>query len=121
MYHQIKKFLFKKDPEKVHYWVMRNLHLFAGNAVGSWFLKQNLVPKNRNLEKEIFGLNFKNHIGLAAGFDKDAKYQIGDLHSSSFKEIWKSKSYQNFRKNILTNRNKIDICQNCTEGTKVWA
>lgn len=54
-------------------------------------------------------------------FDKDAKYQIGDLHSSSFKEIWKNKSYQNFRKNILTNRNKIDICQNCTEGTKVWA
>lgn len=83
MYHQIKKFLFKKDPEKVHYWVMRNLHLFAGNAVGNWFLKQNLVPKNRNLEKEIFGLNFKNPIGLAAGFDKDAKY-VDDLAKLGF-------------------------------------
>ena len=53
-------------------------------------------------------------------FDKDAKYQVGDLQTNSFKEIWNSKPYQNFRKTILNNRRKIDICQNCTEGTKVW-
>ena len=53
-------------------------------------------------------------------FDKDAKHQIGDLQSNSFKSIWNSKKYENFRINILRNRKEIDICQNCTEGTKVW-
>jgi len=54
-------------------------------------------------------------------FDKDAKHQIGNLQTHSFKTIWKSKVYQDFRKNILNNRKEIDICKNCTEGTKVWS
>jgi len=53
-------------------------------------------------------------------FDKDAIHQIGDLKTNSFKSIWKSKAYQSFRKNILSNRKEIKICKNCTEGTKVW-
>ncbi len=53
-------------------------------------------------------------------FDKDAKYQLGDLQENSLQKIWRSKSYNNFRKALLTNRQEIDICQNCTEGTKVW-
>ena len=54
-------------------------------------------------------------------FDKDAKHQIGNLQTHSFKTIWNSKVYQDFRKNILNNRKEIDICKNCTEGTKVWS
>lgn len=54
-------------------------------------------------------------------FDKDAKYQIGDLKNTSFIAIWKSKPYKSLRKAILLNRKEIDICQNCTEGTKVWS
>lgn len=53
-------------------------------------------------------------------FDKDAKYKMGDIKSSSFKEIWYSNSYFNFRNQILKSRSQIDICQNCSEGTKVW-
>ena len=53
-------------------------------------------------------------------FDKDAKYKIGDLTKNSFKDIWKSKAYRSLRKEITSNRKEIDICQNCTEGTKVW-
>ena len=53
-------------------------------------------------------------------FDKDAKYKIGDLNNNSFNSIWKSNAYNKFRNLILSNRKEIDICQNCTEGTKVW-
>ena len=53
-------------------------------------------------------------------FDKDAIHQLGELQQTPLKEIWTSKPYNNFRKALLTNRQEIDICQNCTEGTKVW-
>jgi len=54
-------------------------------------------------------------------FDKDAKHQLGDLKNKKFKEVWLSDGYNNFRKSILKSRKEIDICTNCTEGTKVWA
>lgn len=54
-------------------------------------------------------------------FDKDAKHQLGDLKTQSFKELWHSEKYQGFRQSLLRSRKEIDICQNCSEGTKVWA
>jgi len=54
-------------------------------------------------------------------FDKDAKHQLGDLKIKSFGEVWKSNEYNAFRGSVLTSRSEIDICKNCTEGTKVWA
>jgi len=53
-------------------------------------------------------------------FDKDAKHILGSLEKEDFTAIWKSKKYTSFRKAILTERNKIDICRNCSEGAKVW-
>jgi len=53
-------------------------------------------------------------------FDKDATHAMGALTNQSFGKIWKSKNYKDFRGSILKNRQGIDICQNCTEGTKVW-
>jgi radical SAM protein with 4Fe4S-binding SPASM domain len=54
-------------------------------------------------------------------FDKDAQHQLGDLHTKSFSEIWQSDLYKSFRSRILSSRKEIDICTNCSEGTKVWA
>jgi radical SAM protein with 4Fe4S-binding SPASM domain len=54
-------------------------------------------------------------------FDKDAQHQLGDLNTKSFREIWQSSLYDAFRRKILKSRAEIDICTNCTEGTKVWA
>jgi radical SAM protein with 4Fe4S-binding SPASM domain len=54
-------------------------------------------------------------------FDKDAKHQLGDLKIQSFKELWHSEKYQGFRQSLLKSRKEIDICQNCSEGTTVWA
>ena len=54
-------------------------------------------------------------------FDKDANHAMGDLTKANFEKIWFSTSYQNFRSAILKSRSEIDICKNCSEGTKVWA
>lgn len=54
-------------------------------------------------------------------FDKDASHQMGNLTNTPFANIWNSTSYKNFRSSLLTSRSTIDICTNCTEGTKVWA
>jgi len=54
-------------------------------------------------------------------FDKDASHQLGNLRASSFAEEWRGEVYQNFRNNLIKSRRQIDICQNCTEGTRVWA
>jgi radical SAM protein with 4Fe4S-binding SPASM domain len=54
-------------------------------------------------------------------FDKDAQHQLGDLNTKKFREIWQSDLYRSFRSRILKSRAEIDICTNCSEGTKVWA
>ena len=54
-------------------------------------------------------------------FDKDASYVLGDLKEQRFSDIWHSKAYNSFRNSILQSRSEIEICKNCTEGTKVFA
>lgn len=53
-------------------------------------------------------------------FDKDASHALGSLSVQSFQSLWKSKAYGEFRQAILSARNQIDICTNCSEGSKVW-
>jgi radical SAM protein with 4Fe4S-binding SPASM domain len=54
-------------------------------------------------------------------FDKDAEHKLGNIRENDFKTVWKSPVYNDFRQNILKSRKKIDICKNCSEGTKVFA
>ncbi|MFM2387476.1 MAG: hypothetical protein RL660_2233 [Bacteroidota bacterium] len=53
-------------------------------------------------------------------FDKDATHQLGDLKQHTFKHIWQNDMYHRFRKQLMLGRKHIDICANCSEGTKVW-
>ncbi len=53
-------------------------------------------------------------------FDKDAQHQMGELNKQQFKTIWKSDIYADFRQKILKDRASIDICSNCSEGSKIW-
>jgi radical SAM protein with 4Fe4S-binding SPASM domain len=53
-------------------------------------------------------------------FDKDATHQFGKITELSFNEIWRSNNYNQFRNAILKSRKGIDICTNCTQGTKIW-
>ena len=73
MYFLLKPILFQFDPEKVHYFVTRNLkrlNRFPGGAALSRAIWE---VNNPRLEKEVFGLKFKNPVGLAAGFETSTK------------------------------------------------
>lgn len=68
----IRPILFQCDPEKVHYITFAIIRLFG--ALGLTRLYKTLfVLEDKRLEREVFGLKFKNPVGLAAGFDKEAK------------------------------------------------
>ncbi|HSD13490.1 MAG TPA: quinone-dependent dihydroorotate dehydrogenase [Flavobacterium sp.] len=74
MYKQIiRPILFCFDPEAVHYFTFSAVR-FANKIPGvSAILKSFYTVNDKRLEREVFGLKFKNPVGLAAGFDKDAK------------------------------------------------
>jgi dihydroorotate dehydrogenase len=68
----IRPILFSFDPEKVHHFtfsLIKNVSKIPG--VSGLFRKFYMVEDKR-LERELFGLKFKNPVGLAAGFDKNA-------------------------------------------------
>jgi dihydroorotate dehydrogenase len=73
MYRLIKPLLFKFDPEKVHYFVTRNLKRFNKFLGGAALSRAIWDVSDSRLEKEVFGLKFKNPVGLAAGFDKNGE------------------------------------------------
>ena len=69
----LKPLFFLFDPEKVHHLVfnlIKFVHLIPG--IGN-IIRLCYVIDHHKLERKVFGLNFKNPVGLAAGFDKDAK------------------------------------------------
>lgn len=68
----LRPLLFKSDPEKVHYFtfkMVRNLHRLGFAEIFRSIYK----ITDKRLERNLFGLTFPNPVGLAAGFDKDAK------------------------------------------------
>src|ERR1035437_5139590 len=74
MYKIIRKILFKIDAEKVHLWVMRWLTVACSIGFIRSILKSVFGHKDPSLERTLWGITFPNPVGLAAGFDKDAKY-----------------------------------------------
>lgn len=102
-----------------------------------------LIPKQENYARYKLGVNGKwqikntldNHCWrmwsgcvitwdgrvVPCCFDKDAEHSMGNLKHESLEEIWNSFPYQSFRKQILKSRSEVEMCKNCSEGTKVWA
>lgn len=69
----IRPLLFNIDPEKVHYFTfsaLRKLFLLPGSQK---LVREKFVIEDKRLEREVFGIKFPNPVGLAAGFDKDAR------------------------------------------------
>jgi len=67
----IRPFLFLLDPEKVHQLSFTLIKLLSKIGFAVVFRSLYLINDKR-LERELFGIKFKNPVGLAAGFDKDA-------------------------------------------------
>jgi len=74
MYKTIRKVLFTIEPEKVHNVVMKNLNILYKVPVLRALLRSQFSVKAPSLERTLWGITFPNPVGLAAGFDKDAKY-----------------------------------------------
>ena len=84
----IRPILFCFDPEKVHYFSFSFIKFISKIPFVPQIIKSIYEVKDTRLEREVFGLKFKNPVGLAAGFDKDAKcYQELSNFGFGFIEI----------------------------------
>lgn len=73
MYKLIRPLFFQFDPEKIHHFVTQSLKIFNKFPGGAKLSRAVFTVKNAKLEREVFGLKFKNPVGLAAGFDKNGE------------------------------------------------
>ena len=71
------------DPEKAHHTVTGGLNTFLKIWGAKSIVKSIYSHNDPRLEREVFGLKFKNPVGLAAGFDKNAEY-IADMAKFGF-------------------------------------
>ncbi|ACU93710.1 dihydroorotate dehydrogenase [Capnocytophaga ochracea DSM 7271] len=69
----IRPFLFSLDPEKAHHFTFKYLKFVHKIPLVPLLIRKIYNVEHPSLHREIFGLHFKNPIGLAAGLDKDAK------------------------------------------------
>ena len=72
MYQSLRRILFLLSPEKAHHLSMNFFRAACANPVLKKLLTRRFQPRNNTVN--VFGLSFKNLIGLGAGFDKNAKY-----------------------------------------------
>src|SRR3972149_4178408 len=70
-YQALKKYLFKIDPEKTHKITEYALRTVKYLPICFDFLKRKNFIINNRLKQNIFGKDFLNPVGLAAGFDKN--------------------------------------------------
>ncbi len=82
MYKIIRSILFLFDPEWVHYFSMNGLKLLCKIPGFKWLLTKRFKPK-ANTPTTFFKIKFSNAVGLAAGFDKNAKY-LNELDALGF-------------------------------------
>jgi radical SAM protein with 4Fe4S-binding SPASM domain len=96
----------------------QKLSRYQKNRAGKYTIKTNLV--NHCWRLWTSPVITQDGQVLPCCFDKDAEHTLGDLKTEDFEKIWNDKSYLKFRNQVFTDRSKIDICRNCSEGSKVW-
>lgn len=81
MYKIIRWFLFRLNPERAHHFTFNILNILFKIPGIAAMCRSIFIIKNTKLGVDVFGLHFKNRVGLAAGFDKDAKLykQLGNF------------------------------------------
>lgn len=83
MYKIVKPIFFSMDPETAHHRVTGGLRSISKIWGAKSLLKSLYTVNDSRLEREVFGLKFKNPVGLAAGFDKNAEY-IAEMAGMGF-------------------------------------
>lgn len=74
MYQLLRSILFRFSPEAVHHFSMHALRLLCSTWVGKKLLSAFFSKQDPRLHTDFLGLPFRNPVGLAAGFDKNAEY-----------------------------------------------
>lgn len=69
----IRPFLFLFAPEAIHHFTFRFLKIIHYLPGVGFVLRNIYTVKSEKLKRTLFGVTFDNPVGLAAGFDKDAK------------------------------------------------
>jgi dihydroorotate dehydrogenase len=83
-YNLLRNLLFKFDPEKVHYFSMHALQKICAVPAGKALVTKLFTPKNNPIS--FLGIQFKNKVGLAAGFDKNAMF-LNELEALGFGHV----------------------------------
>ena len=83
MYQLLRKILFWFDAEEVHYFSMNMLSFFCKFPFIKNYLKKTFTPSGKSFSKEVLKITFSNPVGLAAGFDKNARY-LNELEALGF-------------------------------------
>jgi len=68
----IRPLFFLFDPEKIHHFTFSFIKISFKILGVSALVRKLFAVENPKLERKLFGLTFKNPVGLAAGFDKNA-------------------------------------------------
>jgi dihydroorotate dehydrogenase len=69
----IRPILFLFDPEKIHHFSFSFIKFLAFIPGMMAIIRKCYLIENSKLERQLFGLTFRNPVGLAAGFDKNAQ------------------------------------------------
>jgi len=78
-----RSFLFLFSSERAHYIALTLLKWTLKIPLATRVISSIFVPRQKRLERKLFGLTFPNPVGLAAGFDKDARF-INELGCIGF-------------------------------------
>ena len=79
----LKPLFFSLSPESAHHLVLHLLKFFFRIPFVFYVVKKCYTIKDERLKRSLFGLTFENPVGLAAGFDKDAKH-VDELSAFGF-------------------------------------
>lgn len=86
IYPILRRAFFTMPPEKAHYFAMNRLKNICSLPGGRAIVRGLCAYQDPRLRREVFGLNFKNPVGLGAGFDKNALY-LRELEALGFGSV----------------------------------
>lgn len=99
-------------PENDHY------SRYRKESNGKWSIKNRLIDHCWKMWHSA--VVTWDGIVVPCCFDKDAEYRMGNVSEASFRDVWYSDTYVGFRHSLIGGRKNIEMCKNCTEGTKIW-
>jgi|TARA_B100000768_G_scaffold108815_1_gene100968 radical SAM protein with 4Fe4S-binding SPASM domain len=102
--------LLTKDP---------NLRRYDRNSNGKWSIRNTFRDECWRMWQGCV-MTWDGRI-VPCCFDKDAEHAMGTFGEQSFNSIWFSAKYDAFRAQIFHARSSVEMCQNCSEGSHVYA